>query len=98
MNRKDESIVDLLARLDVATRGWQIVDHWEADLHAIGVAAKRDASRLVYVSTFAQVPGRFDFQCETQAGSNDDGYASGATGEGVDYDVLLKAMTDHLGE
>ena len=94
--RKDSTIRELLALLGLASRGWQIVDHWEADLQAIGVATQRDPRRLVYVSTFSRAPGRFDYQCETAAGSDDDSYTTTATGHDVDYETLLCAMEAHL--
>lgn len=43
---------------------FQVVDHWDADLCAIGVAAMNDESRIVYVSTFRQPPGIYWYECE----------------------------------
>ena len=36
---KDRSICELVARLDLPRRGWQIAEHWEADLLAVGIAS-----------------------------------------------------------
>ena len=95
--RKDKAIRELVARLGLASRGWQVVDHWEADLQAIGIATKDDPRRLVYVSTFSRTPGHFDYQCETPAGPADENYTTTAYGEDVDYETLLSAMEAHLG-
>jgi hypothetical protein len=95
-SQKDKSIRDLVARLRLDSRGWQVVDHWEADLCAIGVAAVRDPRRLVYISTFSRAPGRYDYECEMSDGPNADEYKTTASGESVDYGTLIKVMEAHL--
>ncbi|MCB9612053.1 MAG: hypothetical protein H6721_26075 [Sandaracinus sp.] len=95
--KKDETIRTLLERLELARRGWQVVDHWEADRQAIGIATKRDRRHLVYVSTYSRAPGRFYYECETPSGRDETAYATTAAGEDVDYDTLVKALEAHLG-
>ena len=95
--RKDRTIRELITRLELAARGWQVVDHWEADLQAIGVATKQDPRRLVYVSTFSRAPGHFDYQCEAPAGPDDEDYTTTTSGDDVDYETLLKVLEAHLG-
>jgi hypothetical protein len=94
---KDRAIRELITRLDLTSKGWVMVDHWEADLQAIGIAAKRDPRRLVYVSTFSGDQGRFDYQCETPMGPDDVDYSTTASGENVGFDALLRVLETHLG-
>ena len=72
------------------------MDHWEADAFAIGVAAKLDPRRLVYVSTFRRASGRFDFEAELPAGSEETDYRVVDRGENVPFEDLLKALVRHL--
>lgn len=95
-SHKNKSIRDLVARLRLGSRGWQVVDHWEADQCAIGVAAIRDPRRLVYISAFSRAAGRYDYECEMSVGLNADEYKTTASGEDVDYDTLVKVMETHL--
>lgn len=99
MARKDRGLQELIARLELTSRGWLVVDHWDADLHAVGLATTRDPRRLAYVSTFMRTAGRFDYECETPAGPGpeDDSYTTTASGQDVDYDTLLRALETHLG-
>ncbi len=50
---KDESILRLVSNMSTALdpSRWQVLDHWEADLFAIGIASAADKERHVYVST-----------------------------------------------
>ncbi len=88
--------MDLIARLQVNSRGWRVVDHWEADLCAIGIAKEGSPRFLVYVSTYDRASGRYDYQCETPADSGTDSYITKASGENVSYRKLLRVMEDHL--
>jgi len=56
---KSAQIVQLLAHLqwELGPTFFDLVDHWEADLTAIGLACPSDHSRLVYVD--AATPSRF---------------------------------------
>lgn len=93
---KDQGIVDLLAKLCLTERGWEIVDHWEADLITIGVATKREPRRLVYISTLECDPGRYYYECEVPNGPDVCDYMVMARGNGVDYPVLIKVIEFHL--
>jgi hypothetical protein len=93
---KDKTILDLVEALDLERRGWMVVDHWEADLCAIGIGMVTDPRRLVYVSTFNRRPGRYDYECELPDGEAPEEYSTPATGEEVEYEILLKIMEAHL--
>lgn len=90
---KDRSILDLLRRLDLDARGWILVDHWEADLCAVGIAHGGRPDRLVYVSTFPTTSQGFFYECEV---SRADGYDVVATADGVSFAVLLDVLVGHL--
>lgn len=93
---KDSSICELVARLDLPRRGWQIVDHWEADLQAVGIASGAEVRRLVYVSSFSRAAGRFSYQCEVPAGPVACDYQVVARGEDVSVDELICVVERHL--
>jgi hypothetical protein len=96
VNSKDQSVLRLLVDLDLDRHEWTVVDHWEADAFAIGVAAKPDPRRLVYVSTFRRAPGRFDFEAELPVGPEETDYRVVDRGESVPFEDLLKALVKHL--
>ena len=56
---KDPSIVAFVERVTGALgpAGWQVADHWDGDLCAIGIASASDPERLVYVCTYQQHAG-----------------------------------------
>ena len=86
---KDDSILAVLERPKLATRGWRVVDHWDADRRAIGIAAEGYPRRLVYVSTFGLAPAD---------GVGADAYGVVAAGDAVELDVLERAIEAHLGQ
>lgn len=94
---KHRSICKLVERLRPADRGWAIVDHWDADLCAIGIAHPRRLRRLVYVSTWRMRPGRYSYECEAPSGPKETDYEVVETGEDVDFVTLTSVMARHLG-
>ena len=73
-----------------------IVDHWDADRCAIGIASAAEPARLVYVSTFGKRDGLFDYECELPARDSSEAYSSSAGGTDVGYEELLEVMISHL--
>src|SRR5204863_3101760 len=47
----------------------EIVDHWDADLLAVGVARRGHRARLVYIAVLPKHDGHFDVALEVPAGS-----------------------------
>lgn len=94
---KHESVLEMLAQLSAVLNpsGWEVVDHWEADLHAVGIARRGQPEVLVYVSTYGLPPGRFSCECEP-AGCR--GAVAGALGtaEGIDFKTLVSVIEGHL--
>jgi hypothetical protein len=98
MNSKDPSIDTLLRTLSLEDRGWMVVDNWDADLFAIGIARRGHPRRLVYISTFKQGSGRYYYECEVPTGLDDGNYLTTSSAEGVDLDTLIRAMKQHLSD
>ena len=94
---KDPKILDLLDQFALEQRGWEAVDHWDADLLAIGIARIGQPRRLAYVALRFDGSGRFDFECESPTGPADADYEVTASGERVDYTTLVAAIDAHLG-
>jgi hypothetical protein len=93
---KDSSIRELLDLLAPERRGWTVVDHWEADLCAIGFASSSVPRRLVYVSTYDKVRGRYDYECEAAAGAAPEDYVTTETGKDVELSSLIVVLERHL--
>ena len=96
MKTKAIAVRQLFESLDMHELGWQIVDHWEGDLTAIGVASRKEPRRLVYISVFDKADGLYDFECEEPSGPELDSYLTVNSGENVTSQELLKAMGHHL--
>jgi hypothetical protein len=93
--RKDTSIWALIARLATIFGGeaFQLVDHWDADLFAIGLASVRDAARLVYVSTFRKPAGTVAYECE---GAEAALAGPDRRSEHAEFPELVRVLADHL--
>jgi len=93
---KDKTINDFLIRLNLAERGWIIVDHWEADICAIGIAHRNSPRRLLYISTFNKKPGFYDYECESPSLVNSDDYETIAKKTDANFNEVLKAAEQYL--
>jgi len=93
---KDQSILELLERLDLPRRGWLIVDYWDADSMAIGIASSVDPRTIVYVSTFEKEPDRYYYECEVGTGEQPFDYTVLETCTDADFALLESAMNRHL--
>jgi hypothetical protein len=95
---KDQSVISTLHSLrerfgDALT----IVDHWDADLVAVGVAALASPSPLVYFSTWKCEPGRYYVDLEWPARPNSDQpYEQGEKFDDVDFETLVSIVSRHL--
>jgi hypothetical protein len=95
--RKDTSIWTLIAQLAAIVGGdsFQLVDHWDADLFAMGIAGVSNNRRLVYVSTFGKPPGFLAYDCEEP--DADLVGQSVAKSELADFPEFLRVVERHLG-
>ena len=94
--QKDNSIVRLVTRLGLEARGWTIVDHWEADLSAVGIAPTNAPGQIVYVSTFGQERERYYYQCESPKGGAPEDYEVVCEGNNATFDEILAVMVRHF--
>lgn len=97
---KDPEILALLEALrgSLGENSFRVVDRWDADLCAIGIANVAKEARLVYVSTFDQSPGRYSFELEVPDEGADPPHQTVGAGEDVDFEELLRVVEEHLRE
>jgi hypothetical protein len=96
---KHESILGFLARLsgELDPSSWEVVDHWDSDLHAIGIARRGEPGVLVFVSTRRQLPGRFFCSLELPPPPGDDApYRPAGDRDGVEFPDVLRLVREHL--
>jgi hypothetical protein len=95
---KDASTVKLVERLrtDLGPDDFDIVDHWDADLCAIGIAMTDDHTQLVYISTFAKPHESYDYELEIAPKSPENQYDVAGQGDCVSYPMLLDIVRDHI--
>ena len=97
---KDPSIHDLLARLTAAfgAGSFDVVDHWEADRCAIGVARPGEPGTLAYVSTSGLPGGRYTVHLERPPSPGSAlPYAPAGEREDIGLDEVLAVVETHLG-
>jgi hypothetical protein len=93
---KEEALLSLLDFMRLDDRGWETVDHWDADLCAIGIRAKGRDDRLVYMSTFGEKPGEYYYECEVANNASNLGYDVVDKGQHVRINALITALERHL--
>ncbi len=75
-------------------RGWELQDHWDGDLCAVGIASPGDAGRLAYVSCWGQPPGCY--HVELEVGDSDEGYAITQQHEALTLTAAVALVIEHL--
>lgn len=94
---KDKSIVDLVERLNLERRKWQILNEWEMDLCAIGFVKQGNNNRWVYVCTYGLEDGRFNYDCDLRSGTSEGSDVMTVESQrNVEYTQLLEAMERYL--
>jgi len=93
---KDARIQKLLVLLQLEKRGWVIVDHWDADLCAVGIATAGFPRKLVYVSVLGMPDGNYYFECESPTGAEATEYQVTQEGNADSIDKLLVVLERHL--
>ena len=89
---KDDSIGTLLRAVESAaiSAKIEIVDHWDADRHAIGFHRVGAAEPLLYVTTWQQPSGSYRWYLETKPGvSIEEGVATSS-------EALLQLLNERL--
>ncbi len=94
---KDVPILELLTWLRERTGdAFQIVDHWEADRRAIGLAACANASQIAYVLSLGLGLFRVSLETAPLQGSSLP-YEEIARYDAMSREQVLAILTQHLG-
>lgn len=96
---KDISIQTALNRLteNLGAEAFVVVDMWEDDDFAVGVAHPQDAQQLLYFSTFELPAEHYFIVFETAPDANSDlPYADEGDDLAESFDELLKMVKQHL--
>jgi hypothetical protein len=77
--------------------GLDIVDHWEANAHGVGLAQPTDHSTLIYIDNFDQPSGFYYVELEAppEPGS-EQMYKSVGIYESVSFEELKSLVAGHL--
>lgn len=92
---KDKTIFNLINRLrsTIDFHQIEIIDHWKADLCAIGL---KRGNKLVYINTFNLVHTGYDFDLELLDPHTVDYYNVIKEGRGVTEEILISEIRQHL--
>ncbi len=97
---KDADLIAVLVRLcDFwGNHAFDVVDHWEANLHGVGVAQKQNHSVLVYIDNFGKAKDTYYVELESPPtpGSRQPFKSAGVYDE-VIFDELSSLVGRHLG-
>lgn len=97
---KDKTIQDVVEKLFKlpGSEQFQVIDHWEGDLMAIGICSKKDKDNLVYISTYNKKDGFYDLHLELPSldSSKDIPYVDGGHFKSVNFDRLVEIVKKHL--
>ncbi len=99
--KKDKSIRGVLKRLrsHIGDEAFHVVDNWDADLFAVGIAKTSDHGTLAYISTWKKEPGKYFVELESPPQEGDDlPYRVAASYESVTFGELLDIVSRHLGD
>jgi hypothetical protein len=89
------AVADLLDRFGDAV---ELVDHWDADLLAIGISRRGERTRLVYVSMLPDQEARFGVALEISPRVGADlPYEDGGWHRGLTLSEVTGVATAHLG-
>jgi hypothetical protein len=95
---KNKTIETVLVRLQEALGNsyFDIVDHWEGDTCAVGIARPDNHSILAYISTWMLQAGHYDVHLELPPLKEGDVYEPAGLYESVDFDGLVGIITRHF--
>ena len=101
--QKHHTITRLLPRLRkrLGTDAFDVVDHWDADLCAVGIARPDGHARLLYICTHGLPNGRYFASLElppAQGGEQwaNHPYTPGAEFDSLSFDELVAVIRKHF--
>ncbi len=100
LKEKEEGIVKVIEQLARHLgESFDVVDHWEADQCAIGIAKPDDHRVLVYISTWQQPECTYYVELEDPPTSEEEGlFKNTFTLESASFEELLAVTRKHLGK
>lgn len=95
---KDTSIQEVIAKLqnELGSNFFDIVDHWEADLGAIGIAHPGNHAILVYISTCSLPDKGYYASLELPSVEEDFPYQAVGESDDLDFEALASIIKRHL--
>ncbi|MBS1797470.1 MAG: hypothetical protein JSS81_26845 [Acidobacteria bacterium] len=80
----------------LGAEAFDIVDRWDGDLCAVGVARRDDHGVLVYFSTFDRAEGRYFVSLELPSSDPENPYVAAGEFDDVGFDELASIVRRHL--
>jgi hypothetical protein len=99
LGRKDSSLRTLITELlrYLPPNSFVLVDHWDADPFAIGLAKPSEEDHLVYITSDRDVFGRYFMSRELPSDNDLDEYLEAGSDQFDNVEELAKAIEIHLG-
>jgi len=96
---KDARLVAAVLRLcdRWGERAFDIVDHWEANLHGVGLSRTDNHAVLVYVDNFGKADDTYDVELENPSSGTSFPYVFAGKRSDVTFDELSCLVAKHLG-
>ena len=98
LGRKDDSlrilVGELIRRLPPKT--FVVVDHWDSDPFAIGLARPSQPDHLVYITSDRDVHGRYFISRELPPNSDLAPFQDAGADQFEDIDAMAEAIAAHL--
>jgi hypothetical protein len=94
---KHEAVLGLLARLEkrLGRGSFQIVDHWDSDLDAIGVAHPRNLELLAYIAAYGPEDFYVELELPPKPGSELP-YSVAEQFRSLGFDEVAHLVANHL--
>ncbi len=96
--QKNHAVLDLLSRLAqrLGLGSFQVVDHWESDLNAVGIAHPNNRERLAYIAVYGPDDLYVELELPPTAGSELP-YAVAGEFRSLTFDQAAQIVGKHLG-
>ncbi len=99
LKEKDPLIIEAINRLkqELGDDAFDVVDYWDADLYAIGIALPQNHRVLVYISTYNIPVGKYHIQLELPSQDGEiDSYKDVGNRDSLEFEELTKHISDHF--
>lgn len=99
IGNKDKTIRDFLTKLSnlIGNKAFDIVDHWNGDKFAIGIAKPSNHDVLVYIQTFGNQKGKYDVHLEIPSeNKNKIPYIDAGRHSNVTFAQIVKIICNHF--